>query len=126
MEWIRRRSKSEYRGEGKKWNQKILSNIGKGPTPPTDDEGKSHVTAAEARDYARMAKMSMRITSGYRTGIVAGGPQGEAPNIRAAKVKGSVAEMIMTGGCKGCIARGCWPGATETTGQHTCTHARED
>ena len=65
--------------------------------------------------------MSLRITSGYRTGIVAGGPQGEAPNVRAAKIKGSAAEMIMTGGCRGCIARGRWPGAIETTAHmHTC------
>ena len=33
---------------------------------------------------------------------------------RAARVTGSAAEFIMNGGCRGCMAKGMWPGAKET------------
>ena len=42
--------------------------------------------------------------------------------IRAAKTKGSYATMAIEGGCRGCHARGEWPGAEESTAHamHAC------
>ena len=112
---------ADYCNHEYKWNQKVLSDIGKGPTPPDDEEGKTHITPEEAKQFAKYAAQRMRITCGYRTGIIAGGPQGEAPMLRASHTKGSAAEMIITGGCRGCIARKMWPGAAETTAHmHNC------
>ena len=83
MEWVRTRTKSGYRGEdGRIWNQEVIKAVGKGPPPPTekDEDGKTrHVTPQEAKEYAKRAQRHMRVTSGYRTGYIAGGPQGEAP-----------------------------------------------
>ena len=63
----------------------------------------------------------MRITCGYRTGAIAGGPQAEKPMIRAASKAGSHAAYAAVCGCRGCIARGQWPGHMETTAH--CMHA---
>ena len=120
MEWVRTRSKSMYREPI--WNQKVLSVIGRGPKPPTDEEeGAHHITPDEAKEYAIHATQRMRITCGYRTNKIAGGPQGEEHVLRAARVKGSAAEMIIQGGCRGCIAKKVWPGERESTAHmHEC------
>ena len=81
MEWVRTRSTSVFRGDdGRRWNQGVMKAVGKGPAPPTDTDEKgqrTHVTPEEATAYAKRAKCSLRITSGYRTGYIAGGAQGE-------------------------------------------------
>ena len=118
MEWVRRRAKSQYR-EGMKgyWNQKVLGTIGRGPPLPKTEgeEHKGHITPDEAKAYAVYATQRMRITCGCRTGMIAGGPQGEKRMERAAEAKGSAAEYIIMGGCRGCMAKGKWPGDKETT-----------
>ena len=98
------------------WNSEVMSAIGRGPpVPKTEDGEKKHVTPEEAKAHAIYAVQRMRITSGCRTGIIAGGPQGEQRMERAARATGSAAEFIMNGGCRGCMAKGMWPGAKETT-----------
>jgi len=63
----------------------------------------------------------MRITCGYRDGLIAGGAQGEAPLFRVAKHKDSYAATALAGGCRGCNARKIWPGPPETTAHlHNC------
>ena len=118
MEWVRTRAKSAYRGDdGRIWNQAVMKAVGKGPPPPTevDEDGMSrHVTPQEAKEYARRATRHMRITSGYRTGYIAGRPQGEAPMLRAARKERSHAAMVIQGGCRGCHMRGEWPGKVES------------
>ena len=91
------------------WNQAVMRTVGHGPKPPNegDDNGKArkHITPEDAKAYATHAKQRMRITQGYRTGIIAGGPQGEEPMRRAAATVGSFAAAAMAGGCRGCHAR---------------------
>ena len=97
MEWVRGRAKSQYRGGTTGyWNQKVLSTIGRGPPPPKTEgeDNKGHITPEEAKAYAAYATQRMRITCGCRTGMVAGGPQGEKRMERAAVAKGSAAAYI--------------------------------
>ena len=125
MEWVRTRSRSAYRGDdGRQWNQAVMSTVGRGPKPPNEDVDNPgvHLTPDDARAHARYAKQRMRITYEYRTGLIAGGPQGEVPMIGAAKVKGSFAASALAGGCRGCHARKEWPGPVESTAHamHDC------
>ena len=88
MEWVRKRAKSEFRGDdGITWNQGVMKGIGIGPKPPQEEDengNRRHVTPEEAKAYAAQAAHRMSITCGYRTGYIARGPQGEAPMLRAA------------------------------------------
>ena len=120
MEWIRRRTKSEYRMDSGHdiWNQTVMRNIGKGPPPPKPEPGQS-LTVADARAYANKATQRMRITCGMRTGTIAGGPQGEKQMERAALTHAASA-YIIRGGCRGCMAKGKWPGERETTAHCIC------
>ena len=117
MEWVRRRNNRERRMQGDmEWNSEVMGAIGRGPPVPTTEDGvPKHVTPSEAKAYAAYAVQRMRITSGCRTGIIAGGPQGEQRMERAARAAGSAAEFIMNGGCRGCMAKGMWPGVKETS-----------
>ena len=101
-----------------------MKKIGEGPKPPgtTEEEERNSMSPEEAKAYAVRVRQRMRITYGFRTGLIAGGPQGEAPMQRAGKAKGSYAAMAVAGGCRGCHAKGKWPGEKETTAHayHEC------
>ena len=63
MEWIRGRSKSEYKG-GQQWNQVIMSHIGKGPRLEQEDDKHTHITPEEAKAHAKRVRACMNITCG--------------------------------------------------------------
>ena len=103
----------------RQWNQVVMRGVGKGPVK--EGEKTKAMSTDEALSHKTRTQSRMRITCGYRTGTIAGGPQAERPMMRAASRAGSHAAYAVTCGCRGCVARGQWPGHMETTAH--CMHA---
>ena len=115
MEWVRETTTGGRKeGEGVVWNQGVLRLVGAGPKQPKGKDN-GYIEPEGAKAHAEHARQRMRITCGCRNGLIAGGPQGEAPMLRAAASEKSCAAAIIAGGCRGCTKKGVWPGPRETT-----------